>query len=48
MEKHERSDPTFSVFLVLSAIFLVSLMYVTFPRHDAPTSQSAMDAPTKK
>ena len=48
MEKHERSDPTFSVFLVLSVIFLVSFMYITFPRHDAPTSSSAMDSPPKK
>ena len=48
MEKHERSDPTFSVFVVLGIVFLVSFMYITFPRHDAPTSPSAMDSPAKK
>jgi hypothetical protein len=50
MEKSERSDPTFTVFVVLTTIFLVVLMYVTFPRHEAPapTSPSATEAPTKK
>ena len=31
MEKQERSDPTFTVFVVLAFIFLLSLMYATFP-----------------
>lgn len=38
MQTPERSDPTFTVFLVATAIFLVALMYVTFPRHDEPGS----------
>jgi hypothetical protein len=50
MEKGERSDPTFTVFVVLATIFLVVLMYVTFPRHDAPapTSPTATESQTKK
>jgi hypothetical protein len=49
MEKSERSDPTFTVFVVLTTIFLAVLMYVIFPRHEAaaPTS-SATESPTKK
>lgn len=31
MDKHERSDPTFTVFVVLAFIFLFSLMYVLWP-----------------
>jgi hypothetical protein len=31
MEKNERSDPTFTVFLVLAFIFLFSLMYAVWP-----------------
>ena len=31
MEKSERSDPTFSIFVLLAFIFLATLMYVTFP-----------------
>ena len=31
MEKKERSDPTFTVFLVLAFIFLFSLMYAVWP-----------------
>ena len=30
-EKNERSDPTFTVFLVLAFIFLFSLMYAVWP-----------------
>jgi hypothetical protein len=50
MAKDERSDPTFTVFVVLTAIFLVVLMYVTFPRHEAPSpsSSGAMGSPSKK
>ena len=31
LEKNERSDPTFTVFLVLAFIFLFSLMYAVWP-----------------
>ncbi len=31
MEKPQRSDPTFSIFVVLAFVFLVAIMYVTFP-----------------
>lgn len=31
MEKPQRSDPTFSVFVVLAFIFIVAVMYATFP-----------------
>jgi hypothetical protein len=50
MERGERSDPTFTVFVVVAAIFLVALMYVTFPRHEAlaPTSSSTTQSPTSK
>ena len=50
MEKDERSDPTFTVFVVLATIFLVVLMYVTFPRHEGPvpSSPGAMEPPPKK
>ena len=50
MEEQERSDPTFTIFVVLAAMFIVALMYATFPRHEgpAPASSSATDAPTNK
>ncbi len=50
MEKHERSDPTFPIFVVLATIFIVVLMYVTFPRHEAPApaSSGATQSPMKK
>ena len=31
MEKHERSDPTFPIFIVLASIFIVVLMVVNVP-----------------
>lgn len=31
MEKSQRNDPTFAIFVVLAFIFLAALMYVTFP-----------------
>ena len=49
MEKSERSDPTFVVFVVLAAIFLAVLMYVTFPRHEgAVTASSTQTQPSAK
>ena len=49
MEKHERSDPTFPIFVVLASIFIVVLMFVTFPRHDGPiVASSSEPAATKK
>jgi len=45
MEKPERSDRTFPIFVVLSAIFLVVLMYVTFPRQDAAAPASSSTTP---
>ena len=50
MEKSERSDPTFGVFVVLAVIFLAVIMYVTFPRQEAqaPASSKVMDTPFKK
>ena len=49
MEKHERSDPTFPIFVVLASIFIVVLMVVTFPRHDGPVIASSSEpAATKK
>jgi hypothetical protein len=50
MEQGERSDPTFTVFVVLATIFLVVLMFVTFPRHEAPVSASSSktEQPAKK
>ena len=43
MEKHERSDPTFPIFVVLASIFIVALMYVTFPRHEGSTIASSSE-----
>jgi hypothetical protein len=50
MEHSERSDPTFTIFVVLATIFLIVVMYVTFPRQEAqaPASSKAMDSPFKK
>jgi hypothetical protein len=50
MDKGERSDPTFTVFVILASVFLIVLMYVTFPRHEGPTPSSpgATEAPPKK
>ena len=48
MEKHERSDPTFPIFVVLASIFIVVLMFVTFPRHDGPVIASSSESATKK
>jgi hypothetical protein len=50
MEQSERSDPTFTVFVVLATIFLVVVMYVTFPRQEAqaPASSKATESPFKK
>ena len=50
METRERSDPTFPIFVVLATIFIVVIMYVTFPRHEspAPASSSATEPPSKK
>jgi hypothetical protein len=51
MEKHERSDPTFAIIVVLAFIFLGALIYVTFPRQEAPahpSSSSAPQSPSKK
>ena len=31
MEQRERSDPTFTVFVLLAFVFLGAVMYVTFP-----------------
>ena len=36
MEQRERSDPTFSIFVVAAFVFIIVLMYVTFPRPEAP------------
>ncbi len=49
METRESSDPTFPIFVVLAAIFIVVLMYVTFPRHEAPgPALPATEPATKK
>ena len=50
VEQTERSDPTFTIFVVLATIFLVVVMYVTFPRQEAqaPASSSATQSPFKK
>ena len=50
MEQGERSDPTFSIFVVLAFLFIGILMYVTFPRHEAPApiSSQATESPFKK
>jgi hypothetical protein len=34
MEKHQRTDRTFPIFVILATIFMVVLMVVTFPRHE--------------
>ena len=36
MEQRERSDPMFSIFVVAAFVFIVVLMYVTFPRPEGP------------
>jgi predicted nucleic acid-binding Zn ribbon protein len=50
MEQSERRDPTFIIFVVLATIFLVVVMYVTFPRQEAqaPAPSKAMESPFKK
>lgn len=50
MAKHERTDRTFPIFVILATIFLVVLMVVTFPRHEGTTvaSSSAPTSPAKK
>ena len=50
MEQSERNDPTFTIFVVLATIFLVVVMYVTFPRQEAqaPASSKATESPFKK
>ena len=46
----ERSDPTFGIFVVLATIFIVAVMYVTFPRQEAqaPAASKATESPFKK
>jgi hypothetical protein len=41
MEKGERSDPTFGIFVVLAAFFIVVVMYATFPRQEAQAPASS-------
>ena len=50
MEKGERSDPTFGVFVVLATVFIVAVMYATFPRQEAqaPAASKATESPFKK
>ena len=49
MEKHERTDRTFPIFLIFATIFMVVLMVVTFPRHEGTTvASSAPSSPAKK
>ena len=50
MEQSERSDPTFAIFVVLATVFLVVVMYVTFPRQEAqaPAASKATESPFKK
>ena len=50
MEQSEHSDPTFAIFVVLATIFLVVVMYVTFPRQEAqaPAPSKATELPFKK
>jgi hypothetical protein len=48
MESPERSDPTFTVFLVLAFVFLIVFMYVTFPRPDASGPAPKATAPEVK
>ncbi len=31
MVKRQRSDPTFPIFVILAFIFIVTIIYVTFP-----------------
>ena len=50
MEQPERSDPTFTVFVLLALVFLGVVMYVTFPRQEAsaPSPSKVTDLPFQK
>ena len=48
MDSPERSDPTFTVFVVLAFVFLIAFMYVTFPRPDASGPAPGATAPQGK
>ena len=50
MERRERSDPTFSIFVVAAFVFIAVLMYVTFPRSEAPAPalSKTTESPFKK
>jgi hypothetical protein len=50
MEQRERSDRTFTVFVLLAFVFLGVIMYVTFPLHEAsaPTSSKATESSFNK
>jgi hypothetical protein len=49
MEKHQRTDRTVPIFVLLATIFMVVLMVVTFPRHEGSTvTSSAAPSPANK